>query len=49
MPSDEPLLEPWLRDDLEIVTFGPGGDVHFEGSSLKLRRRARRAADPATS
>ena len=35
VPSDEPLLEPWLRDDLEIVTFGPGGDVHFEGSSLK--------------
>ena len=35
VPSDEPLLEPWLRDDLEIVTFGPGGDVHFEGTSLK--------------
>ena len=35
VPSDEPLLEPWLRDDLEVVTFGPGGDVHFEGSSLK--------------
>ena len=35
VPSDEPLLEPWLRDDLEIVTFGPGGDVYFEGSSLK--------------
>ena len=35
VPSDEPLLEPWLRDDLEIVTFGPGGDVHYEGSSLK--------------
>jgi UDP-N-acetylmuramoyl-tripeptide--D-alanyl-D-alanine ligase len=35
VPSDEPLLEPWLRDDLEIVTFGPGGDVYFEGSSLR--------------
>jgi UDP-N-acetylmuramoyl-tripeptide--D-alanyl-D-alanine ligase len=35
VPSDEPLLEPWLRDDLEIVTFGPGGDVTYEGSSLK--------------
>ena len=35
VPSDEPLLEPWLREDLEIVTFGPGGDVHYEGSSLK--------------
>ena len=47
VPSDEPLLEPWLRDDLEVVTFGPGGDVHYEGSSLEVRRRARRAADPA--
>jgi UDP-N-acetylmuramoyl-tripeptide--D-alanyl-D-alanine ligase len=35
VPSDEPLLEPWLREDLEIVTFGPGGDVYYEGSSLK--------------
>ena len=35
VPSDEPLLEPWLREELEIVTFGPGGDVHYEGSSLK--------------
>ena len=35
VPSDEPLLEPWLRDDLEVITFGPGGDVYYEGSSLK--------------
>jgi UDP-N-acetylmuramoyl-tripeptide--D-alanyl-D-alanine ligase len=35
VPSDEPLLEPWLRDELEVVTFGPGGDVHYEGASLK--------------
>jgi UDP-N-acetylmuramoyl-tripeptide--D-alanyl-D-alanine ligase len=35
VPSDEPLLEPWLRDDLEVVTFGPGGDVHYEGASLR--------------
>jgi UDP-N-acetylmuramoyl-tripeptide--D-alanyl-D-alanine ligase len=35
VPSDEPLLEPWLREELEIVTFGPGGDVYYEGSSLK--------------
>lgn len=28
VPADEPLLEPHLRDDLEIVRFGPGGDVH---------------------
>ena len=35
VPSDEPLLEPWLRDDLDIVTFGPAGDVHYEGASIK--------------
>jgi UDP-N-acetylmuramoyl-tripeptide--D-alanyl-D-alanine ligase len=32
VPSDEPLLEPYLREALEVVTFGPGGDVHFEGA-----------------
>ncbi|MET0686888.1 MAG: UDP-N-acetylmuramoyl-tripeptide--D-alanyl-D-alanine ligase [Solirubrobacteraceae bacterium] len=35
VPSDEPLLEPYLRDELHAVTFGPGGDVSFEGSSLR--------------
>ena len=35
VPSDEPLLEPWLRDDLEVVTFGPAGDVHYEGASIR--------------
>jgi UDP-N-acetylmuramoyl-tripeptide--D-alanyl-D-alanine ligase len=35
VPSDEPLLEPYLRKALEVVTFGPGGDVAFEGSSLR--------------
>jgi UDP-N-acetylmuramoyl-tripeptide--D-alanyl-D-alanine ligase len=35
VPSDEPLLEPWLRESLKVVTFGPGGDVAFEGSSLR--------------
>jgi UDP-N-acetylmuramoyl-tripeptide--D-alanyl-D-alanine ligase len=35
VPSDEPLLEPYLRETLEVVSFGPGGDVHFEGSSLR--------------
>jgi UDP-N-acetylmuramoyl-tripeptide--D-alanyl-D-alanine ligase len=35
VPSDEPLLEPYLRPELEVVTFGPGGDVHFEGASLR--------------
>jgi UDP-N-acetylmuramoyl-tripeptide--D-alanyl-D-alanine ligase len=31
VPADEPLLVPYLRDALEVVTFGPGGDVHFDG------------------
>ena len=35
VPSDEPLLEPWLREALKVVTFGPGGDVTYEGSSLR--------------
>ena len=38
IPSDEPLLEPWLRDSLKVVTFGPVGDVTFEGSSLRSGR-----------
>ena len=35
VPSDEPLLEQYLREELQVVTFGPGGDVHFEGASLR--------------
>jgi len=35
VPSDEPLLEPWLRPALNVVTFGPGGDVAYQGSSLR--------------
>jgi len=27
VPADEPLLAPHLREDLETITFGPGGDV----------------------
>jgi UDP-N-acetylmuramoyl-tripeptide--D-alanyl-D-alanine ligase len=30
VPAGEPLLEPYLRDELEVVTFGPGGDVDYE-------------------
>jgi UDP-N-acetylmuramoyl-tripeptide--D-alanyl-D-alanine ligase len=29
VPASEPLLEPYLRADLQTVTFGPGGDVSF--------------------
>jgi UDP-N-acetylmuramoyl-tripeptide--D-alanyl-D-alanine ligase len=27
VPAGEPLLEPYLRNGLRVVTFGPGGDV----------------------
>ena len=30
VPAGEPALEPWLRDDLDVVRFGPGGDVFLE-------------------
>ena len=29
VPAGEPLLAPYLRDDLRTVSFGPGGDVSF--------------------
>jgi UDP-N-acetylmuramoyl-tripeptide--D-alanyl-D-alanine ligase len=29
VPAREPLLEPHLRDDLDTITFGPGGDVQL--------------------
>jgi UDP-N-acetylmuramoyl-tripeptide--D-alanyl-D-alanine ligase len=29
VPADEPLLEPHLRDDLDVVTFGEAGDVRL--------------------
>jgi UDP-N-acetylmuramoyl-tripeptide--D-alanyl-D-alanine ligase len=34
LPAGEPLLEPWLREELEVVFFGPGGDVDFAGGEL---------------
>jgi UDP-N-acetylmuramoyl-tripeptide--D-alanyl-D-alanine ligase len=42
VPAGEPALEPYLRDDLELVRFGPGGDVSLvaadaEGVEIDLR------------
>jgi UDP-N-acetylmuramoyl-tripeptide--D-alanyl-D-alanine ligase len=31
VPANEPLLVPHLRDDLDTIRFGPGGDVAFVG------------------
>jgi UDP-N-acetylmuramoyl-tripeptide--D-alanyl-D-alanine ligase len=32
VPAGEPLLTPHLRDDVELVTFGDGGDVRLASS-----------------
>jgi UDP-N-acetylmuramoyl-tripeptide--D-alanyl-D-alanine ligase len=34
VPAGEPLLEPYLRDALEIVRFGDGGDVRLDGDAV---------------
>jgi UDP-N-acetylmuramoyl-tripeptide--D-alanyl-D-alanine ligase len=36
IPAGEPLLDPHLRDDVTIVTFGPGGDVDRLPDGLTL-------------
>ena len=39
VPANEPLLEPHLRADIEVVRFGPGGDVqllHSEGEQVEI-------------
>jgi UDP-N-acetylmuramoyl-tripeptide--D-alanyl-D-alanine ligase len=33
IPAGEALLEPHLRDDVEVVTFGAGGDVRLAAAS----------------
>jgi UDP-N-acetylmuramoyl-tripeptide--D-alanyl-D-alanine ligase len=45
VPADEPLLDPWLRPELRVVRFGPGGDVDFdalEAVSLPFTARHQR-------
>jgi UDP-N-acetylmuramoyl-tripeptide--D-alanyl-D-alanine ligase len=45
VPADEPLLDPHLRADLDVITFGDGGNVSlesFEGGLAKIRARDRR-------
>ena len=42
VPASEPLLEAHLRDDLETVTFGPGGDVmllSFDSGRAEIEAR----------
>jgi UDP-N-acetylmuramoyl-tripeptide--D-alanyl-D-alanine ligase len=45
LPAGERLLEPYLRDALELVTFGPGGDVDFEDTGGGGRAFVVRAGD----
>jgi UDP-N-acetylmuramoyl-tripeptide--D-alanyl-D-alanine ligase len=43
VPRDEPLLAPHLREDVEVVEFGPGddlGDVELEHTSAHMRLNA---------
>ena len=42
IPADEPLLAPHVREDLETVTFGAGGDValtNFEAGTATIDAR----------
>jgi UDP-N-acetylmuramoyl-tripeptide--D-alanyl-D-alanine ligase len=50
IPANEPLLAPYLRDDIEIVTFGSGGDVELlggDGEHVEIGLRA--AAGPGVA
>jgi UDP-N-acetylmuramoyl-tripeptide--D-alanyl-D-alanine ligase len=45
VPAGERLLEEHLRDDLETITFGPGGDVRlesFDGGRAVIHARGER-------
>jgi UDP-N-acetylmuramoyl-tripeptide--D-alanyl-D-alanine ligase len=45
VPADEPLLEPHLRDDLDVVTFGDAGDVRLaeaDGERVTIDARGER-------
>ena len=47
VPAEEPLLEPHLRDDIETITFGDGGDVSlrsFEDGLATIDARGREIA-----
>ena len=44
VPMGEPLLDEHLRDDLDTITFGPGGDVSlrsFEDGRAEIEARGR--------
>ena len=59
VPASEPLLDAHLRDDLDTITFGPGGEVMLlsfdagraeieaRGQHARARAALRRAPQPA--
>lgn len=47
VPADTEALEPHLSDDLEVTTFGPGGDVHVLESTVSGRSANVRVGTPA--
>ena len=47
VPASEPLLEAHLRDDLDTITFGPGGEVmllSFNAGAAEIEARGKRIA-----
>jgi UDP-N-acetylmuramoyl-tripeptide--D-alanyl-D-alanine ligase len=47
LPADAEALQPHLSDDLEVITFGPGGDVFAETRSAGRGRTSARIGTPA--
>jgi UDP-N-acetylmuramoyl-tripeptide--D-alanyl-D-alanine ligase len=47
LPSDAEALKPHLSDDLEVLTFGPGGDVFAASRSIADGRTSTRVGTPA--
>lgn len=44
LPVDEPLLDPYVREDQEVVTFGPGGDIEELPAGLDIPVTSRHMA-----
>jgi UDP-N-acetylmuramoyl-tripeptide--D-alanyl-D-alanine ligase len=49
VPAGEARLGPWLRPELEVVTFGPGGDVDWDGDAVRAGGEAIRIELPFTA
>ena len=47
MPVDAEALEPHLADELDVLTFGPGGDVHALDTTISGRSANVRVGTPS--